>query len=79
MKFPVLLLALLSSALLAAEQKNATPAGGSNEVAVIQTSEGDMVIEFWSDAAPQTIANFKKLARSGFTTALLSIASSKAS
>ena len=41
-----------------------TPA--SNEVAVIKTTEGDMVVEFWTDAAPNTIANFKKLANSGF-------------
>ena len=38
----------------------------SNEVAVIKTSEGDMVIEFWTDAAPKTIENFKTLARKGF-------------
>lgn len=25
-----------------------------------------MVVEFWSDVAPNTVANFKKLARSGF-------------
>jgi len=38
----------------------------SNEVVIIKTSEGEMVIEFWSDAAPKTVENFKKLARSGF-------------
>ncbi len=38
----------------------------ANEVAVIKTSEGDMVVQFWTDAAPKTIQNFKKLARSGF-------------
>jgi peptidyl-prolyl cis-trans isomerase B (cyclophilin B) len=38
----------------------------ANEVAVIKTSEGDMVVLFWTDAAPKTIQNFKKLARSGF-------------
>jgi peptidyl-prolyl cis-trans isomerase B (cyclophilin B) len=38
----------------------------ANEVAVIKTSEGDMVVEFWTDAAPKSIENFKKLARSGF-------------
>ena len=38
----------------------------SNEVAVIKTSEGDMVVQFWTDAAPNTVENFKKLARSGF-------------
>lgn len=43
-----------------------TNSADTNEVAVIKTSEGDMVIAFWTDAAPKTIANFKKLARSGF-------------
>jgi len=38
----------------------------ANEVAVIKTSQGEMVVQFWTDAAPETIANFKKLARSGF-------------
>jgi peptidyl-prolyl cis-trans isomerase B (cyclophilin B) len=38
----------------------------SNEVAVIKTSEGEMVVQFWTDAAPNTIDNFKKLARAGF-------------
>ncbi len=38
----------------------------SNEVAVIKTSEGEMVVQFWTDAAPNTIENFKKLAREGF-------------
>jgi peptidyl-prolyl cis-trans isomerase B (cyclophilin B) len=38
----------------------------AQEVAVISTTEGDMVIEFWTDAAPNTIANFKKLAKAGF-------------
>jgi len=36
------------------------------EVAVINTTEGVMVIQFWTDAAPKTIANFKKLAKDGF-------------
>ena len=37
-----------------------------NEVAVIKTSEGEMVAEFWPDVAPKTVENFKKLAKSGF-------------
>src|SRR5438093_13166360 len=41
-------------------------ANTSNEVAVIRTSEGEMVVQFWTDAAPNTIENFKKLARAGF-------------
>ena len=36
------------------------------EVAVITTTEGVMVVQFWTDAAPKTIANFKKLAQTGF-------------
>jgi len=58
---------LLSSALFAAEENQENPPmNASNEVAVIKTSEGDMVVQFWNDAAPNTIENFKKLARSGF-------------
>ncbi len=37
-----------------------------SEVAVIKTSEGDMVVEFWTDVAPKTVENFKTLARKGF-------------
>ncbi|MBE7502916.1 MAG: peptidylprolyl isomerase [Verrucomicrobiales bacterium] len=36
------------------------------EVAVIKTSAGEMTLEFWSDVAPNTVENFKKLARQGF-------------
>jgi len=58
---------LLSSALFAAEENQENPTmNASNEVAIIKTSEGDMVVQFWNDAAPSTIENFKKLARSGF-------------
>jgi peptidyl-prolyl cis-trans isomerase B (cyclophilin B) len=41
------------------------PMSTSNEVAVIKTNEGEMVVQFWTDAAPNTIENFKKLARKG--------------
>ena len=37
-----------------------------NEVAVLKTSEGEMVLEFWPDVAPGHVENFKKLARQGF-------------
>lgn len=59
---------LLGSAVFAADEKKAEnpTMNASNEVAVIKTSEGDMVVQFWNDAAPNTIENFKKLARSGF-------------
>ena len=36
------------------------------EVAVITTTAGELVIAFWPDVAPNTVANFKKLAQSGF-------------
>ncbi len=50
------------------EKKETTPMNETNkkEVAVIKTSEGEMVAEFWSDVAPNTVENFKKLAKSGF-------------
>ena len=63
----VVALALLSSAVSAEENKEEkTPMNSSNEVAVIKTNEGEMVVQFWTDAAPNTIENFKKLARQGF-------------
>jgi peptidyl-prolyl cis-trans isomerase B (cyclophilin B) len=44
-----------------------TPARAADkEVAVLKTSEGEMVIEFWPDVAPKTVANFIKLAKSNF-------------
>src|SRR6202790_1423970 len=57
---------LASGQVFSAEEKKEAPMNASNEVAVVKTSEGEMVAEFWKDAAPNTIANFKKLARSGF-------------
>ncbi len=46
---------------------SAPPASSSsNEVAVLNTSMGQMVIEFWPDVAPKTVENFKKLARQGY-------------
>lgn len=38
----------------------------TNEVAVIKTTAGEMVLEFWPDVAPNTVDNFKKLASKGF-------------
>ncbi len=58
---------LVGATQLGAEEKNErSPLNSSSEVAVIKTNEGEMVIEFWSDAVPKTVENFKKLARSGF-------------
>src|SRR5437868_9068401 len=36
------------------------------EQAVIKTSVGEMVVEFWPDVAPQTVENIKTLAKKGF-------------
>src|SRR5437762_13073956 len=68
MKLLIVLAPLLSSTIFAAEEKKEekTTVNASNEVAVIKTSEGEMVVQFWTDAAPNTIDNFKKLARQGF-------------
>jgi peptidyl-prolyl cis-trans isomerase B (cyclophilin B) len=38
----------------------------SDEVAVLESSKGRMVIEFWEKDAPKTVANFKKLAKQGY-------------
>ncbi len=48
------------------EKKEDKPMQTPDEVAVMKTSEGEMVFKFWNDAAPKTIENFKKLAKSGF-------------
>lgn len=37
-----------------------------DELAVIKTDFGEMVVEFWPEVAPKTVANFKQLARDGF-------------
>jgi len=55
--------------ILAADKKkegSGTVSNTDKEVAVIKTSQGEMVLEFWSDVAPQTVENFKKLAKDGF-------------
>ena len=47
--------------------KKETPVSNTNnEVAVIKTVAGEMVIEFWPDVAPKTVENFKTLAKKGF-------------
>jgi peptidyl-prolyl cis-trans isomerase B (cyclophilin B) len=66
MKLSILALVLSPIVMFAAEEKKENKSSMNDEVAVIKTSEGEMVVEFWKDAAPNTIDNFKKLARSGF-------------
>jgi peptidyl-prolyl cis-trans isomerase B (cyclophilin B) len=54
--------AILSSVVIA--QNNLTTP--DKEVATLETSMGKIVIEFYPGAAPNHVANFKKLAKSGF-------------
>jgi peptidyl-prolyl cis-trans isomerase B (cyclophilin B) len=37
-----------------------------SELAIINTTEGEMIAEFWSDVAPKTVENFTTLAKKGF-------------
>ncbi len=57
-----LLLVTLSLVSVRAEDKKKDV----KEVAVIKTTAGEMVVEFWPEVAPKTVENFKKLAKDGF-------------
>ena len=48
------------------DKKDSPVSNTTNEVAVIKTVAGEMVIEFWPDVAPKTVENFKTLAKKGF-------------
>ncbi len=59
--------ALAGETNMAAQAAASIPkAAGTNQVAIINTTDGEMVIAFWPDVAPNTVANFKKLAEKGF-------------
>lgn len=45
---------------------SAPPEDSPDDVAVIETEKGRIIIHFFQEDAPKTVANFKKLARSGF-------------
>jgi peptidyl-prolyl cis-trans isomerase B (cyclophilin B) len=68
----LLAMALLTGTALAQEKKEeAAPAkkaeaASTNEVAVIKTKHGEMVLEFWPEVAPKHVENFKTLAKKGF-------------
>jgi peptidyl-prolyl cis-trans isomerase B (cyclophilin B) len=64
MKIPLLFIAVTITASLF----STTPlsAEEAKEVAILKTSEGEIVLEFWPDVAPKHVANFKKLAKDGF-------------
>ncbi len=63
--FPVVVLPVLLVAFLM------PGCAGNNEVAVIETSMGNMVMEFHPDVAPNHVARFKELAREGFYDGIL--------
>jgi len=48
------------------DAKDQKGASNAKMVAVIKTTEGTMVIEFWPDVAPKTVENFETLAKRGF-------------
>ena len=67
------LISLCCVALLLGACKGTTPGTTANqpkdnmdEVAIIETKFGKMVVEFFGDDAPKTTANFKKLAKEKF-------------
>jgi peptidyl-prolyl cis-trans isomerase B (cyclophilin B) len=59
--FPLLVVLSLGAMILRADDKKS-----ADEVAVIKTTDGDIVMGFWPDVAPNTVENFKKLAKAGF-------------
>jgi len=44
----------------------AAKSADASDVAVITTTDGTIVIAFWPKEAPNTVANFEKLAKQGF-------------
>ncbi len=62
----LLLVCLLGLANVHGQDSAQAKKSNQNEVAVLKTSDGEIVIEFWPEVAPRTVANFKKLAREGF-------------
>jgi len=62
--FRLCLMLLFSAGFLFAEAQNLMEP--DKEAAVLQTNFGKIVIEFFPNAAPKHVKNFKQLARSGF-------------
>ena len=56
---------LMTGSALAAGPAAKAKAGG-DQVAILETSKGRMVVEFWDKEAPKTAANFRTLATKGF-------------
>jgi peptidyl-prolyl cis-trans isomerase B (cyclophilin B) len=67
MKHPLQsLLALLALGAAVFFSPAAARADDKDEVAVVKTSEGTMVLEFYPDVAPKHVEAFKKLSKQGF-------------
>ncbi len=65
-KFILSILTVASAAAFSAIGADDKAAAKTDQVAVIKTSAGEMVIAFWPDVAPKTVENFKKLANEKF-------------
>jgi peptidyl-prolyl cis-trans isomerase B (cyclophilin B) len=65
-KFLLSFLAVSSLVAIGARGADEKASAKNNQVAVIKTNVGEMVIAFWPDVAPQTVENFKKLAGEKF-------------
>lgn len=61
-----LLLSLLTTCAVGLLAAPTARAQDAKEVAVLKTSAGEMVVEFWPEVAPKTVENFQKLAKDGF-------------
>ena len=63
----ILAVALLVATASACQAKlDGVPVRNTGHYAIIDTDHGKIVIELYPAAAPKTVANFKKLAKSGF-------------
>jgi len=60
------LTALMLLALAAPALGDAAPATAQQEVCVLETNHGTMVLRFFEEEAPKTVANFERLVREGF-------------
>ena len=66
MKIFTALLALTFAATVSVRSFAADEKKTADEVAVVKTNMGTMVLEFWPDVAPKHVENFKTLAKKGF-------------
>lgn len=68
--FSLLAVLAVSATIVRSEEAKPEPqknvSNTADEVAIVKTSEGEMVLEFWPDVAPGHVKNFKDLARKGF-------------